>query len=140
MQRNEKQTAWFRDLIAYMGFGLLSGAVNYAVFLVCFHQAGLPGFASNLIAWAVASVVAFLTNKRLVFQSRDWSSGKVWPEFLKFICCRAGSGLLETGIVLITVDLLRWNVYIFKIAASLTAMLLNYLGIKMFVFRNPEKK
>ena len=140
MQRNEKNTAPFRDLIAYMGFGLLSGAVNCAAFLACFHRAGLPGFASNLIAWAAASVVAFLTNKLFVFQSRDWSSCKVWPEFLKFIGCRAGSGLLETGIVLVTVDLLQWNVYIFKIASSLTAMLLNYLSIKWFVFRNPEKK
>jgi hypothetical protein len=31
------------------------------------------------------------------------------PELTKFVTCRIGSGLLETGILFLCVDLLAWN-------------------------------
>ena len=83
----------------------------------------------------VAVACAYLTNKPFVFKSYDWSWKTVGPELAKFIGCRIGSGLLETAIIFVTVDLLLWNGNIWKLATSVLVVILNYVGSKLLVFR-----
>lgn len=123
-----------REMILYLVFGGLTTVVNYLVYLPLYNLAGCSAAVSNLIAWAVAVLFAFLTNKPFVFESRDWSFKTVMPEFVKFVGCRVGSGLAETGILLVTVDWLNWNGNLWKILTSLLVIILNYVGSKFLVF------
>ena len=131
------KTLFFKyyDAIAYLVFGVLTTLVNYAVYLPCYNLLGLSASVSNMIAWAVSVAFAFLTNKPFVFRSHDWSAGVVWPELVKFVSCRIGSGLLETGVLWLTVDILAWNGNIWKLATSVLVVLLNYVASKLLVFR-----
>ena len=123
------------DVLSYLFFGGLTTVVNYAVYLPCFNLLGMSAAVSNVIAWAVAVLFAFLTNKPFVFKSHDWSAKTVWPEFIKFVGCRIGSGVLETAIVFVTVDLLYWNGNWMKLATSVLVVILNYFASKLLVFR-----
>lgn len=127
-----------RDAVAYLFFGVLTTAVNYVVYLPCYDLLGLSAAASNVIAWAASVAFAFLTNKPFVFHSHDWSAGTVWPELTKFVGCRIGSGVLETGILWLTVDILGWNGYIWKIMTSVLVVVLNYAASKLLVFRQKK--
>ena len=69
-------------------------------------------------------------------KSHDWSLKTVLPELAAFVGCRVGSGLLETGIIFITVDLLSWNGNLMKLVTSVLVVILNYIGSKLLVFRN----
>lgn len=125
----------YYDAVTYLVFGVLTTLVNYAVYLPCYNQLGLSASVSNAIAWAVSVAFAFLTNKPFVFRSHDWSAGVVWPELVKFVGCRIGSGFLETGILWLTVDILAWNGNLWKLATSVLVVLLNYVGSKLLVFQ-----
>ena len=125
----------YRDIIVYLIFGVLTTAVNYIVYLPCYNILGLSGSASNAIAWLAAVAFAYLTNKPFVFRSRDWSAKTVIPELTKFVGCRVGSGVLETAIIFLTVDLLGWNGNVMKLLTSVLVVVINYIGSKLLVFK-----
>ncbi len=124
----------YYDVILYLVFGVLTTAVNYAVFLPCYNWLEMSGSLSNALAWVVAVAFAFLTNKPLVFKSHDWSRKVLVPELTKFVGCRIGSGLLETGILFVTVDMLHYDGNWVKLATSVLVVILNYVGSKWLVF------
>ena len=123
------------DILSYLFFGALTTLVNYLVYFPCYNFLHLSTVASNVIAWVVAVAFAYLTNKPFVFKSHDWSLKTVAPELAKFVGCRVGSGLLETALLFLTVDLLRWNGNLMKIILSVMVVILNYVGSKLLVFR-----
>lgn len=126
-----------RDILLYLVFGVLTTLVNYIVYFPCCY-AGLPASVSNILAWVVSVLFAYLTNKPFVFRSRDWSMKTVVPEAVKFFGCRIGSGALESAILFVTVDLLHWNSVVWKIFTSVLVVVLNYVGSKLLVFRKKK--
>ena len=124
------------DIVTYLFFGVLTTVVNYAVYLPCYNLLGLSATISNIIAWVVAVAFAYLTNKPWVFKSHDWSMKVVLPELSKFVACRVGSGVLETGMIFVFVDLMGINGNVFKLITSVLVVILNYIGSKLLVFKN----
>lgn len=122
------------DLISYLFFGGLTTLVNFLVYIPLYNWMHMSATVSNAIAWVFAVAFAYLTNKPFVFKSHDWSAKTVIPELSKFVGCRIGSGVLETAIIFITVDLLCWNGNIMKIITSVLVVILNYIGSKWLVF------
>ena len=90
---------------------------------------------SNAIAWVAAVAFAYVTNKPFVFKSHDWSARTVIPELTKFVGSRVVSGVLETGIILVTVDLLQWNGNIMKLITSVLVVIFNYVASRLLVFK-----
>lgn len=123
------------DIISYLVFGVLTTVVNYLVYLPCYNLLGLSAAVSNVIAWAVAVLFAYVTNKPFVFRSHDWSLNTVIPEFAKFVGCRVASGGAETLILLLTVDILGWNGNLWKLIVSVLVVIANYFGSKLLVFK-----
>lgn len=126
------------DVLSYLFFGGLTTVVNYIVYLPCYNWLHLSASVSNVIAWVFAVAFAYLTNKPFVFKSYDWSMKTVVPELTKFVGCRVGSGVLETVILFVTVDILQLNGNIVKLLVSVLVVILNYFGSKLLVFRRKE--
>ena len=131
----------YYDMIAYLFFGVLTTALNYLVYIPCYNvlketafMGDLAATVSNGIAWTVAVIFAFLTNKPFVFKSHDWSAKTVIPELGKFLGCRIGSGVMETLILLVTVDCLNWNGNVMKLITNVLVVIVNYVGSKLLVF------
>ena len=131
--KNLVQKHW--DILSYLFFGGLTTVVNYLVYLPCYNLLSLSAAVSNAIAWVVAVAFAYLTNKPFVFRSHDWSMKTVLPELTKFVTCRIGSGLLETGILFLCVDMLHWNGNVWKLITSVLVVILNYAASKLLVFK-----
>jgi putative flippase GtrA len=126
--------AKYWDILAYLVFGVLTTVVNYLVYLPLYNWVGLSATVSNAVAWVFAVAFAFLTNKPFVFKSHDWSMKTVMPELTKFLGCRIGSGLMETAIIFLTVDLLRFDGNVMKLFTSVLVVAVNYVGSKLLVF------
>ena len=124
------------DILSYLFFGGLTTLVNYLVYFPVFNWLQLSAAVSNAIAWVVAVAFAYVTNKPFVFRSHDWSRKTMITELTKFVGCRIGSGLLETLIIFVCVDVLCWNGNIWKIITSVLVVILNYFASKLLVFRN----
>jgi putative flippase GtrA len=123
------------SVISYIFFGGLTTVVNYAVYLPLYNLTDLPATLSNVIAWAVSVAFAYLTNKTFVFKSKDWTAGTVLPELGKFIGCRVLSGLVETLLILLMVDILAFNGNIWKLIVSVFVVIFNYFASKFFIFK-----
>lgn len=134
--RNLIKQYW--DILVYLFFGGLTTLVNFLVYFPLYNWLGFSATLSNVIAWAVAVIFAYLTNKPFVFHSVDWSLAVVLPEFAKFLSCRVGSGILETAIIWLTVDFLALNGNLMKILVSVLVVILNYVASKWIVFKKNQ--
>lgn len=123
-----------KDIILYLIFGALTTVVNYLVYLPCYNYLELSSVTSNCIAWCVAVAFAFLTNKPIVFRSYDWSAKILFPELGKFVSCRVATGVIETLILFVAVDLAHLNGNILKVFTNIAVIILNYLGSRIIVF------
>jgi putative flippase GtrA len=124
------------DILIYLFFGGVTTVANFLVYFPCHHWLHIPAAISNVIAWAVAVALAYVTNKPFVFKSHDWSAKTVIPELTKFVSCRLASGVAETMILLVTVDILHWNGNLWKLITSVLVVILNYFASKFLVFRH----
>ena len=125
----------YYDILSYLFFGVLTTVVNYLIYLPCYNVWGFSATLSNVIAGVAAVAFAYLTNKPFVFKSNDWSAKTVVPELTKFVGCRLGSGVMETIIIFVTVDILCWNGNIMKLFTNVMVIVVNYLASKLLVFR-----
>lgn len=139
MKRIRNLITQYWDILSYLFFGVLTTVVNFLVYFPLYNWFRWPAVACNITAWTVAVIFAFATNKPFVFQSHDWSMQTLLPELSKFVGCRIGSGLIETGIIWICVDLLNQNGNIIKIIVSVIVVVLNYIGSKWLVFNHNRK-
>lgn len=135
MQKIRSLLEKYWDVVTYLFFGVLTTVVNYVIYLPVYNLLGLTAAVSNAIAWVVAVAFAYLTNKPFVFRSHDWSAKTVVPELTKFVGCRLASGVMETVILFVTVDLLGWNGNLWKLVTSVLVVILNYLASKLLVFK-----
>ena len=128
-----------KDIIIYLFFGGLTTLVSFAVYFSVYRYLSLSAGWSNVISWICAVVFAFVTNKPFVFHSYDWSVSAALPELGKFVGSRLLSGLLETAVLAVTVDLLHLHNLAMKLIASVIVVILNYVFSKLIVFRTVHK-
>ena len=127
------------DVITYLVFGVLTTVVSFAVYTPCYYYLHMSGMLSNILSWIAAVTFAFLTNKPIVFGSHDWSRKVVIPELSKFVSCRLGSGVLETLIILLTVDWLGMNAVVWKFITQVLVVILNYIASKLLIFKKKKQ-
>ena len=134
----KKLLAKYQHLITYVFFGAVTTAVNFAVYYLLFNICQLSALVSNAVAWLVAVIVAFLTNKPFVFHSNDWSWKVTIPEFFKFVVSRIGSGILETATIFLLVDVCKLDGNIVKVIISIAVIILNYITSRFIVFNKKK--
>lgn len=129
----------YREIIIYLFFGGLTTLVDWEVFWPLHYWLHWPAVVSNAVAWIVAVIYAFLTNKPFVFNSDDWRPKTLFPEFWKFVACRFVSFVFAEVFLFITVDWLDWHGFLMKVLVSIVVIILNYIGSKLLVFRKKRR-
>jgi len=134
LERFRKLVRRYRTIVSYFMIGVLTTLVNYLVYLPLYNICGLSAGISNVFAWFFSVVFAFLTNKSVVFQSHDWSAKTALPELVKFLGTRLGSGLIETVIIVVCVDMFGWDGNAAKLVTGVLVVIMNYAASKLLVF------
>lgn len=151
-----------REIITYLIFGVLTTVVNLVTFYitkqifisigwdgvlnVLFEKANLTSVLellgsgtdyldATVIAWAVAVVFAFVTNKLIVFESKSWKPSVAGKEFAGFIGARLFSLLVEMLCMFLMVTVLSWNEFIAKLIVQFIVVVLNYIFSKLIIFK-----
>lgn len=125
----------YKEILLYLLFGGLTTLVNIVVYLLCDDGFHWGTVASTIIAWFLSVVFAFVTNKLFVFESRSAALKTVFFEAVSFFGCRLFSGVLDLGIMWLTVDLLHWNNLLMKVLSNILVIILNYIFSKLLIFR-----
>ena len=125
----------YRGLICYLIFGIGTTAINLAVYYICYNLSGLSNMFSTVIAWVVAVLFAFVTNKLFVFESKSMERNIILYEVLTFFSLRFATGLMDIVIMYISVDVINMNAMMMKFLSNILAIILNYLASKLFIFK-----
>lgn len=118
--------------ILYLFFGGLTTFINIFVYFICYDISNLSNVSSNIIAWIIAVIFAFITNKIYVFESKSKS---ILYELSTFLACRLGTGVLDLGIMYLTVDIFKWNAFLMKIISNIIVIVLNFVFSKLIIFK-----
>ena len=129
----------YRDMIAYLIFGVLTTVINIVVYWAAAHLLHIPTVPSTVIAWIAAVLGAYLTNRKWVFHSKAVTRQEIVMEGISFYLCRLGTGVLDWLGMYVMVDVLHWNDLIVKIAVNIIVIILNYVASKLIVFRKRGK-
>ena len=125
-----------REVLAYLVFGVLTTLVNIVAFAILSRALSVGTVASNIIAWFLSVLFAYVTNRRWVFGTRVDS---VLKEAATFFTGRVGTGVLDTAMMFATVDLFGWNDIVMKVIVNVIVIILNYVISKFLVFRRKSE-
>ena len=130
----------YKSLIMYAIFGLLTTVVNILTYQLCYSVLKIPNVISTVIAWILAVGVAFVTNKKWVFDSPSFDRKTLAREIPRFISARLLTGVLDVIIMYVSVDILKWNATLWKIIDNVIVIVVNYVASKLVVFMKAEDK
>ena len=82
----------YEGVLLYLIFGVLTTAVNFAVYYICYTKFHWINLASNTVAWILSVMFAFITNKIWVFKSKSFQNELVLRELITFVHMAFGNG------------------------------------------------
>ena len=123
----------YKETILYLFFGAFTTLVNIVSYL--FFTRVIFFMVANALAWILAVLFAYVTNKFFVFESKRIEIKFLFKEFLSFVSFRLLSGVVEMLIMYVMIDLLFVNDVIVKIFTNIVVIVLNYLFSKMIIFK-----
>jgi len=130
----------YEELIKYFIIGVITTIINYVIFAIFSTIIKTDIHVSNIIAWIVSVVFAYITNKLFVFDSKSFKLNVLIKEILSFGGARIFSLLLEEVILYIFVNLLNMNQLLIKLIANIVVMILNYILSKFIIFKKNKEK
>ena len=162
-----------KEIFLYLIFGVATTLVNWIVYLLFnnlifnrFFSENTAMTAANAVAWFLAVLFAFVTNKLIVFKSKEKTARILIPEILSFYASRGLTGLLEIFVPTLLVNAgitftllgdggifpnaLRDSGFIYttlsdrglvpKMIVAVVVIILNYVFSKLIVFRKKKKQ
>lgn len=124
----------YREVILYLIFGVLTTLVSLGVYYVLLW-CSVHYIAAHVFSWAAAVAFAFVTNKIFVFEDKDTSDTTLFRQIWQFVSVRIASGILETALLWLMVDVLLIGEGIAKIPVAVITVIVNYVASKLFVFK-----
>lgn len=128
-----------KEVILYIVFGVLTTIINLGSFYIMNDIWGWNENLSNFIAIILAVLVAYVTNKDLVFHSGAKSTKEKVNEFFKFIAGRTFTMVIEFfgGVLLFQLPIPE---IISKLFITVIVIILNFFISKFFAFKSNRKE
>ena len=151
------------EMLTYLFFGVMTTVVNLIVFFVSDKILGNGSIidftllsnnfritfedVSTLIAWIVAVLFAYVTNKLWVFESKSTKASVILRELVSFFGARIVSfvvfeslGFMFVRNIFINYNILNENAskWIAKLLMAVIVVIFNYVMSKLVIFRKKE--
>lgn len=121
-----------KEVIAYLIFGVLTTIVNIVVYYLFARVFGVNYLISNIIAWFLSVLFAYITNRIWVFESKN---DNIIKEVSLFFGGRLFSGVIDSSLMYLFIDVLTIGDFISKIIIQVIVVILNYVLSKLVVFK-----
>ena len=128
----------YEEVLSYLIFGFLAFVVNYAVYVVGIKAFSLNYQVSNMIAWVVAVIFAYWTNRTFVFKSKTKEITSILKEFASFVSARLATLILEIVILWLFVDVFNINDMFAKLVGQFVVIVTNYFLSKLWIFKKKK--
>ena len=130
----------YREIIIYGVVGVLTTAVSWiASFVLKLYlddQIAWQNLIINALSWIAAIAFAYPTNRKYVFASKN---SNIIRECAEFVGSRLATGVMEVGLMGLTVNVLKINFWVSKLLVSIIVIIANYILSKLVVFKTKDK-
>ena len=130
----------YRELILYVFFGGCTTLINILIYFLCRQWLAMEVVAADVVAWLLAVIFAYITNKLFVFESKSWRAKLVAKELAAFMAARLFSLGVDVVMLYVTVELLEWWELPMKVLANVVVIVINYIFSKWIIFRKDAAK
>ena len=124
----------YKEAISYLFFGVVTTAVSFVLYYALLYL-GVHYLWAQAISWIGAVLVAYITNKLWVFESRVTGFLPILRELCSFVLSRLFSFGVETLLLYLMVDVASIGEGIAKIPVAVITVVLNYITGKLMVFK-----
>jgi putative flippase GtrA len=125
-----------KEVIMYLIFGVLTTLINILSYMMFNKLLKMDIYVSNAIAWILAVLFAYVTNRKYVFDSRVRRFKDKVREITSFYACR----LLTFGVDMLSmyllIDLFKIDDMVSKLIVNVIVIILNYVLSKLIIFKN----
>lgn len=129
----------YKEGINYLIFGGVVTVVNFIVYYIMSKIVNMDKIPSNIVAFVISVIVAYITNKKYVFESKTTGFKEVMKEFTSFMSSRIATGILCDIIIFgVMAEIIGINDIISKIVSQVVVVISNYVIGKYFVFSDKE--
>lgn len=131
----------YKEQISYLFFGGLTTLVNWIVYTISLKVFGITLEISNVLAWLIAVIFAYITNKLFVFESKNLNFIFTLKELGLFFASRITSGIIEIFgfpflyYIGLNQSLFGIDGFVAKAFISIIVIILNYIFSKLIVFK-----
>ena len=126
----------YKELFFYGVFGVGATAIIIVSYRILANTFGKKYFLiANIIAWILAFIFAFITNKLFVFESKSWEAQIAMKEFVGFLSARLATGILDTVLMWLFVSVISLDDTLSKIIINILVIIINYIASKFFIFK-----
>ena len=133
----DNHVSWYnkyREVLLYLLFGGLTTLVNIVMFFIL-RKLSIEIYISNIVAWIISVLFAFITNKLFVFESKDKNAKENVREVVSFFGFRLLSLFFDMLSMYLLLQLLNTNELLAKIVSNVIVIVLNYVFSKVFIFK-----
>ena len=111
--------------------GILNTLINWTIFAIL-NFLGMYYIISNIIAYVIATINSYIWNSKWVFKYKGEDKKETTG---KFILLNLFGLSLNTVILYLFVDLMRFNKLIALVITTIIVMIINYILNKVWVFK-----
>lgn len=122
----------YKEIILYLFFGGLTTLINILSYTMLTKLLSVNWQVSNIIAWVLSVLFAYVTNRKFVFESENTD---ILKETVSFFFFRIVSLGLDMLFMFLLIDVLSSPDIVAKIITQVLVIVLNYLFSKVFVFK-----
>ena len=125
----------YREVIMYLIFGVLTTLVNILSYIAFTRIFKVDVYVSNVIAWILSVLFAYVTNRKYVFNSKTKTIKSTLKEMLSFYTCRLITFGVDMVLMYVMIDLMTINDMVSKVVVSFIIIILNYIFSKLIIFK-----
>ena len=124
----------------YLFFGVCTTLVNIISYYVFAHILKCSVMLSTIVAWVLAVLFAYITNRKWVFESKAKNKKEIFSEIVSFFSCRLATGVVDWLGMYFFVEKLGFNDVVIKAIVNIVVIILNYIFSKLIVFTDKKNK
>lgn len=128
----------YKETILYLVFGTLTFLVNMMTYVLFTRVINTDVLFANCVAWIVAVLFAYITNKFFVFESKETNFKYIIKELQAFVGCRIFSGVIELVIIFVMATMMGINDLVVKVVTNVVVIVLNFIFSKLIIFKKPN--
>ncbi len=130
MIENLKNNKLLVQIIKFVIVGGIATIIDYIIFFLLHDLLKVPTLPSNIASFSISVIYNYIASVKWVFDVKENDPKK---QFIIFIVLSIIGLLINTAIVYVTIDILKWWSIIAKVLATGIVMVFNFITRKLFL-------